>query len=465
MHDWLASQVSHWRNSLTWRVIKNAGWTSGSIPINIGLGIVQTAFLARMLRPEGIGLLGLFTAVTAFFASIFRLNSAETILTYATRFLESDDTERAGTIVTYGYIIDLGSSILAYSALALFAGFFPQLFDVTEDNISLLMIYGLTLILSSVYWDSHSVLRLADRFRWTFLQSVAHSAMKTALVIALFYIGAGIVEVVWLQVVMAIINAVLLFTLSLKALKQRGIVLSIGNMDWSSIPRDVWVFEFQGYARAIVKSANRYVDTLLIGLMADPTQVGLYRASKQIANQLKAPAQGFVSSLYPEYSRLHFSGRKRQLRQLVLRFTIGFFVVSLFAAVILAVSIEGIIQLVLGPEFANARATALVLLQSTIIVIVMTPLYSLPAAVGRAGPALKAVTAALFVQALVAWFLVPRLGALGAAWATVAYVVVWALVLVPTIISVMQVGGDHQDQSEEVGHSKDVFALSEEHGD
>jgi O-antigen/teichoic acid export membrane protein len=126
---------------------------------------------------------------------------------------------------------------------------------------------------------------------------------------------------------------------------------------------------------------------------------------------------------------------------LVGRFVVLFLGVGFLAALALWFGTEWIIRIILGEEFLPAKDVVRVLMISAVILLVMTPVYSLPAAVGRAGPALRAVVAAISVQAIFIFWLVPRQGALGAAWANVAYVVTWALVLLPAIVHILRSDG------------------------
>ena len=432
-------RLSELKKSVSWRVLKNAGWMSATTPVNVLMGIFHTGMVARMLGPEGIGLLGLFTATSGLFGSVLKLTSSGTIVTFISRSLAADDKKDAAHIIRYCHIVDFVSSLVAYGTFIIFARYFSQLFGVSQEYRLLLVFWGVTLVLSSIYWDSQALLQLSNRFNWIFYQNLFRAILKTSLIAVLFWIGSGLQEVVWVNVLMLGIDSCCLFILGQIALRRIGIRWFLGDgASWWKVPKDVRKFQIVSHVRSIIKSVNRYVDTLMIGLIANPVQVGFFRASKQITNLLQTPLQTFNASLYPTYSRLWFSGQTQQLRRLVKRFTLGFAIVGMLGIVVLFFSVDWIIRLILGPDFLPARAIVVILLQSVLIFIMMIPLYSLPAAVGLAGPQLSAAIAALVVQLIIMWFMVPRLGAVGAAWANVAYVVIWALVLLPTIVQLLR---------------------------
>ncbi len=441
MIEWLRIRLPSWRQSLTWRVVANAGWASASTPISIGLGIAQIGLLARMLGPEGIGAIALFSAVCALFGSVLKTVSAEPAMVYVTKALAEGDAARAGHIIRYFYLLDFLTSFVAFCVVALSALFLPRLLNLTPGLEWLQALFGLTLVFQSTYWISHALLRVSGRFSWTFYHSLAHSVIKTALVALLFVAKAGLPEVIFLLVGLSLLDGISLFLMARLALRRKGVQVIKQSVPWWHVPSEIWRFQILGHGRQLIKSVNRYVDTLMIGFIGSPLQVGFYRAGKQITDQMQIPAQGFVASLFPEYSRLYFSGNIRQLRRLVRRFAGLFLVLGLLASLILWFGAEWIIRIILGEAFLPAKNVVRIVVVSAVVLLAMSPVYSLPAAVGQAGSAFRSVMAAICVQLVLLFWLVPQQGALGAAWANVAYVATWAVVLLPSILRVLRCPG------------------------
>jgi O-antigen/teichoic acid export membrane protein len=428
-------------SNLSWGIISNAGWASAATLISVGLGVVQTGMLARLLGPEGLGVLALFAALCALFGSLCKINSAETAMVFVTRAISDGDKPHARQIVNYCFLIDVLTSLLAGAAVALSALLLPQLLHLPPGSERLLAFFGLSLVFQSTYWTSHALLRVADRFAWTFYHATSHSLLKTGLVAVLFWQGRGLDEVVFVLIILSLFDGVILLALSWFALSRMGLRHVAAHRPWWEVPRELYQFQLLGYGRQVVKSANRYLDMLLIGFLTDPVQVGLFRASKQIGDLLTMPGNWLLASLAPEYSRLWFSRQKERLARLVRRFTAGLALAGLAAAISLAFLINWIIRVVLGPGFAEAAPATLILLISGIILLSMTPASCLPGAVGRAGPALRAVIVALPLQVALMFFLVPRFGAIGAAWSNVGYFVAWSLALAPSIFEILRLDG------------------------
>jgi len=139
---------------------------------------------------------------------------------------------------------------------------------------------------------------------------------------------------------------------------------------------------------------------------------------------------------------------------LVGRFAVVFLTAGILAGLILWFGAAWIIRIILREEFLAGKDTARILTVSAAVLLVMTPLHSLPAAVVHAEPALKSVVAAIVVQVIVIFWLVPRQGAMVAAWANFAYVLTWAVVLLPSVLKVLRVSlFQHTEDSSDIKHT------------
>ncbi|HYJ79507.1 MAG TPA: lipopolysaccharide biosynthesis protein [Longimicrobiaceae bacterium] len=416
------------------RVLRNAGWSSASVLISIGSGIVQMAVLARLLGPPGLGTLGLLVAATAVFGSVLRVNSAEAVITFVSRDL-ARDRGAAGRTAGFFYKVDFASSFVALGGLLAFAALSGERLGISRENAYLFAAYGLTLLPLSTYWVSHALLRVADRFRWTVYQSTLHAVVEAGGCLALFAMQARLEQVVWFLVAVAAFDGALAFGLAGAALRRAGIPLRLAVR--GGPPEGALRFILLGHGRGIVKTLSRSLDVLCVGTWAGPHQVGLYRAAKQVTDQVQVPGQALVSSLYPEYSRLWFGGRRRELRRLVARSCGVLLAVGVVAVGIVWWQGDTVIRLLLGEPFLAARPALLILIGSAVALLVLSPVYALPAAIGRPGISLFAAAVAMAAQLLALWRLVPVYGVLGAAWASVVFVGVWGLVLLVPVLPLL----------------------------
>lgn len=100
------------------------------------------------------------------------------------------------------------------------------------------------------------------------------------------------------------------------------------------------------------------IDMLMLGVMSNPQQVGLYSAAYRILNQVLMAYYLLTQSLYPELSRQEGAQRLRMLRP---KFLLPLLGVGLVIAGALAAARRPLMALVFGHQFGAASALLLVL--------------------------------------------------------------------------------------------------------
>jgi O-antigen/teichoic acid export membrane protein len=100
------------------------------------------------------------------------------------------------------------------------------------------------------------------------------------------------------------------------------------------------------------------IDMLMLGVMSNPQQVGLYSAAYRILNQVLMAYYLLTQSLYPELSRQPTAQRLRMLRP---RFLLPLLGVGLVIAAGLVVTRQPLMKLVFGSQFGAASALLFVL--------------------------------------------------------------------------------------------------------
>lgn len=427
------------------RVTRNSGWLWAGNGVSMIAGVGQVALLSRVLGPEGVGTIGIFATVSGLGYALLGFVSAEAMTTFVSRALAKGDSHGAYAVIAGCYVLDVGASLVLVVLVAVFA--VPLLGGLGVDS-SLrwsLVWYSLTVPLSAVIVLGTALLRIGDRFSASFKVSVAANVGRLCGAVFVFVNGYGVAEAVWLYVGGAIIEALGVNVIGFGRLSD--VAPSAGRLRLPDIvpTREFWRFEIQGYLRGSTKSLSRYLDSTILALLASPIAVGYYRVAKQMIGYMQNVADSLTAALYREYAQLWFEGRRDELRALTLRLlpTVGVAAAVLTGSVYLLRS--QIVDALLGEGFGPAAPVLGILVLGVFVSITMSAVYSLPTCTGDARPALQASVIALVAQAVATLVLVPKLGAEGAAWAYVAYMVVWAGVLLPAVSRILRAedGGVH----------------------
>lgn len=194
---------------------------------------------------------------------------------------------------------------------------------------------------------------------------------------------------------------------------------------WSiKVPPDLLRFHAGMFGSSTLGSLNRHLDALLVAQFTGVSDVGVYRAARQVADASRQPFDALASSVQPDLSKRWYTHDGTGLRRASFRYAL----VSLSLAVVIFVPIilfrERIVRFVLGDDFAGVAPLLLILSIGSVLAAASAPLGALPVATGRAWGTLAPMVAGLLISTVAFVLLVPSYGAEGAAWSrTIHYLV------------------------------------------
>ncbi len=167
-------------------------------------------------------------------------------------------------------------------------------------------------------------------------------------------------------------------------------------------------------------------DTVMLGALSTTAEVGRYSAATKILFLVLSGYYLLMQTLYPQLSRLP----TRNMRSLLVRAVIGVAMVGLLVAIVTAVLAPMILRVVYGSEL-NATRLLRILAISVPFDFCIAFLSTVFVSRGFDKFVLKTVGVSAITNVAMNWFLIPRLHAEGAAWATFgSYVLLLAFFLV-----------------------------------
>lgn len=385
----------------------NFGWLLGEKLVRWVIGVSVAAVVARHLGPGDFGRLNLALAVVALFSS-FAGAGIENILT---RELVRQPGRAAELLATVAFVR------LAAGLVALVAGWALVMGVRTFDGE--LLPLGLIAILSSgLVFQAGEVLetwfQAQLRARVVVVVRTSVFAGFAGVRLALVAAGAPVAAFAWAFVAEAALIVVGL----------AGVYRATGRSpgEWRfveatarSLLRESWPNLLSALAIAVYMRADR----LILGYLADERTVGFFSAASAVAEIWYILPTALIATLNPALTRLQGEDRARyweKLRQ-VAQF------LALLGWVLLiscTLSARTVISALYGPEFQTAAALLPVMMLSTLfafIGVAVSPWYLNE---GAMRPALRRHAVGALVGLSLNLLLVPRWGAVGAAWSTAA---------------------------------------------
>lgn len=387
------------------------------------LGLAVTVVLSRALGPEGFGVYA-YAVVLLALAAVPVSNGWSTLMLRTTaaaahdlRWGQVKALARAGLMLAGIVVIALGG--LAWSASRW----------LQDIEVLALSSVGLICLMCALFFDQLSAMRLAllrglDRQIWG---QVPEMLVRPAVILAVF-----LALIAWLDVeptmqhallalAVASIAGYLLGALLLKHFKPHALL----GAPVENLPSGTASSASVLVAETGLVVLNAYVDILLLGLLTDADQVGLYRVAMQVA-----VLGGFVYTALNMVANQRFALFYAQgdLRSMASSATFFARVAAMGAAPLLVLSFFGgawFLGTVFGADFMAALMPMTILLGVQVVSASFGMPRSLLIMSGREQVVAKLTTLAVLCNGLLCFLLIPKLGAVGASLASLTAMTGW----------------------------------------
>ncbi len=419
------------------RVARQTLWIGAITAVQLVGGLTQVTISARILGPEGYGVLAIITAVTLLIYGLLAIPGGEAVTAFVTRGVAEGRPEEASRILRFVLALSLGLSLIAYAVIAALTFTASSLLGIDQDHRDAMLLYGMVGIFLVTQTETLAALRLSDRVSLGLAVTVAAFLTRIGLLAAAWLTGGGLLAVVLAHVAGVVVNGgglLIAATVSAPRAGMTGLLRSVSVR----VPPDVIQFQAGAFGKSAIWVLAQNLDVILLAQFTSSADVGLYRGSRQIIDSTRYPFLPLKDAVQPEYSRQWYSGRVTALRRASLRFTLMTFTLAAAGFGSLAVFHQPITRFILGAEFSGAAPLVLIMLVGSFVSSSVSLLTILPAAMGRVWPSVAGAAGGLAASFAIIVWLAPRYGAEGAAWANTAYFIVFVAVLLPCIILILR---------------------------
>lgn len=406
----------HWRRSAA-----AAGlYASGAF------GILGTIVAARVFDLDEFGLYATVMVATGFFQTMLDLTVEESLIKYGFRYATAEEWGRLRRLFVRALQLKLAGGLLAGVALLALAPFADQIFDTEGLALPLVLAAALPLVQAP-----ENVAGTAILLRGRYDLRSGLLTLSMALRLTAIAVGAqfGLTETI-----AAILVAQALATAAVTAVGVaafRRFPAAPGE-SLAADSEGLRTFVLQSSAATGLLSVRTALAPLLLGVVAGPVQVGLFRLAQ-------APLAGYAALSSPvrmimltEQTRDWERGEIARVLNGVRRYTRVSAVLTLVALVPLLLAMPTLIEVVFGAKYLDAVDAARLMLVAASIQLVLGWTKSFPTSIGR--PNLRLITHGVETVVLIPLVVVFGLewGATGAALAvvvsTVVFAVAWTIV-------------------------------------
>ncbi len=386
------------------RATRSIGWLGLEQAVRMVAGLAVGVYVARHLGPDGYGVIGYATALMLIGGALSRMGLPEIV----TRDLVRDPAARDLTLGS-AFVLRLCGGLLAYGVLLLYG-----LHAATDSQTRLAVLIIGAGVLAQPFDMASAWFHARQRLAYTALARLTGVLATAALRIGFVVTGKPLLWFAWPVVAEIAIGAALILAAYARV---------AGNplrwrVGWDSLRALLAAALPLTLAIATNELSLRLPQVLLVH-WATTADAGYYAAAMRLSEGLYLLPVIACTALFPAVVRAHASGPHVYARRMEALYGVLLWG-GLAVALPLSLLAPWLIRLLFGPDYAPAAEVLRIHAWSL-------PLVGLGAARARTLITegltwFKLFSAAVTLACglLLAWWLIPALGAAGAAWASAA---------------------------------------------
>ena len=337
------------------RVLRSSGALFSTNTISLGLSVLQGALVARLLAPEGLGLLKVLMVYSSTVNSIFSFRMGELVVRYGGEFLAKGEKDKASAVMKAAAIGESIVSLLAFLVVALTAGLAEQYFSKTTDTAWMFTVFALGLLANFNYETSIGILQVTNKIKLQGIINLIQSIFTTLIIVAAYLFNGT------LQVVLgAYLLGKIILGLGLFIVAQIQLHRTLGNTWWKTplstltSTKGLFRFAISSNISATIIKVFRESELLWVAFFLSNEAVGYYSVAYTIVHFLSIPADPLISTTFPEINKLIVEKAWPRLKDFLRKITTLSFAYNLALGLGLVLFGRWIIQIYSGEEYISA---------------------------------------------------------------------------------------------------------------
>ena len=383
--------------------MENLGWLVIDKVLRIGLGLVLMIWLARYLGPEQFGLLNYAIAFVGLFGALASLGLQGIVV----RDLVREKNIKEETLGTAAFLQFVGGA-LSYALIVLI------IYRVRPDSPTLqllVLVIGATILFKAsdiaIYWFESQV-----QSKYTvWVQNtvfIVFFGVNATLILA----GAPLAAFAWAMMFEVLVVAILLLVL-LDRLGPGLTALTASISRAGALLSESWPLLLSGFAILVYMK----IDQIMIGQILGDSSVGIYSVAVRVSEAWYFVPMAISASVFPaildarERSHEQYDSRMQYLYGLLVWF-------SILVALPMTLFSAALISALFGPAYSQAGPILAIHIWAAVFVFLGVASSKWYLAEGLQILHLKRTLLGALVNVCLNYLLIPRMGAIGAAWAT-----------------------------------------------
>ena len=275
----------------------------------VGGGLL-TVGLARLLDPDGYGLLFLALTVVTFF-QLLTIGIGRSAGRYIAEYRETDESQLP-YIVRDASVIVVGIMVVAGVLLAAASGRIASLFDEPELQPFLLVGTAFVILWMAITFIE-KVLQGFEAIRFVAVMTSFGRLTRLVLALGIVAAGFGALGALWGYVISALFTATLGTVYLVRRLREFD---TSPDGAEPGLRRRIFEYAVPTTATNMSRYLDHQVDTLLVGYFLSPVAVSFYVIAEQVITFLETPLSALGFTLSPTFGSQKAAGNIEEMSRI-----------------------------------------------------------------------------------------------------------------------------------------------------
>ncbi len=348
------------------RIVTNSGYMSAATIFAAGTGFVQGIFNFSILGLAGVGLLTAVRSLTGLIDQFVSFRIHELVVRYVRQFEGQNQPQKAAAVFKLAGIFELCSAVIGFGLIWFLSPLGVKLFADDPQTPPLWFgIYGLVILFNMVFDTTNGLLKVFNQFKTLAIISAVQNALTLLLIIAVYYIQGGFLEILMAYLLTKLIGALSIMIAAFRTANRQW-----GGAWWrtplsvlAKERRSLFRFAFSTNLSATISLVAKDKEELWVTAFLGNEFGGAYILALQLVTFLQIPISPLPDTTYPELSRSVAKGKWRNTAYILRRGTLMAALYSLPVTALLIAFGKWVILLYTGnPESLIAYPALVILL-------------------------------------------------------------------------------------------------------
>lgn len=293
----------------------NILYSYGTQIISIGAGFLSVTIITRYAGIETYGMVSMMTALSGVLSNLLTFRTNEAVVKFYKRGRIENDQGLCRLALQMGMMLDLLVGVLLFLLVIGFSSTIAESLLKHPEMKGSVSIFAGVMLSTFLRGSPLGLLVALERFKFVNTLNVIEPLLKMILLVGIIAIGWKVtfVNIIWTMLLPSIAITALIYFLPVREL--------LGPLRRASFPRhllsDYTRFSISTFVSSSLKAGNQHIDSMILGYLTNPVNVGLYNLFRQFLTPTVMLASPFSAQIYPRFVQAVTERKQEAIRETI----------------------------------------------------------------------------------------------------------------------------------------------------